>query len=116
MDYEDPPQVPEPNTQKSKKLESKPSGYQFQLSSSSSLLFWIEADGDLVSGSITTPNPPAWPCRSPSSSSSEVCAADLSAIGFSVCIGDIEATNGFVDIEAPTTGDGVGVDHAFNRD
>jgi len=98
------------------KVESEPSGYQFQSSSSSSLLFWTEADGDVVSGFITTPNPPAWPCRSPSSSSNEVCAADLSGIGLSVCVGDIEATNGFVDIDAPMTGDCAGADHAFNRD
>ena len=96
-------------------MESELSGYQFQ-SSSSSLLFWTEADGDVVSGFITTPNPPVWPCRSPSSSSNEVCAADLSGIGLSVCVGDIEATNGFVDIDASMTGDCVGADHAFNKD
>jgi hypothetical protein len=94
----------------------KTSGYQFQSSSSSSLLFWTEFDGDVVSGFITTPNPPVWPCRSPSSSSSEVRVADLSAIGFSVRVGDIEAMNGFVDIETPVTGDGVGTDHALKRD
>ena len=98
------------------KVEYKPSGYQFQSSSSSSFLFWAEADGELVSGFITTPNPLVWPCRSPSSSSSEVFAADLPGMAFSVCVGDIEATNGFVDIDAPLTGDGVGEDHAFNRD
>jgi len=69
-----------------------------------------------VSGFITTPNPLVWPRRSPSSSNSEVCAVDLSGTGLSVCVGDIEATNGFVVIDTPTTGDGVGVDHAFNKD
>ena len=97
------------------KVEPEPSGYQFQ-SSSSSLLFWTEADGDVVSGFITTPNPPAWRCRSPSSSSSEVRAVDLSGTGFSVRVGDIEAMNGFADIDTPVTGDGVGADHAFKRD
>ena len=78
-------------------------------------MFWTETDGDVESGFIITPNPPAWHCRSPSSSS-EVCAADLSGSGFSVSIGDIEATNGFVDTDVPVTGDDVGVDHAFKRD
>ena len=69
-----------------------------------------------MSGFITTPNPLVWPCRSPSSSSSEVFRAVPSGMGFSVCVGDIEATNGFVDIDTPETGDGEGEDHAFNRD
>jgi len=100
---------------KRKKVES--SNYQFQSSSSSSsLLFWTEAGGDLVSGFITTPNPLVCPRRSSSSSRSEVCAAGLSGIGYSVCVGDIEATNGFVDIDTPTTGDTVGADHAVSRD
>lgn len=108
--------TPETWTGKRKKVEYKPSGYQFQSSSSSSFLFWAEADGDMVSGFITTPNLFAWPCRSPSSSSSEVFAAVLSGMGFSVSVGDTEATNGFMDIDAPVAGVGVGEDHAFNRD
>lgn len=70
----------------------------------------------MASGFITTPNPLVWACRSPSSSSSEVFTANLSGMGFSVCVGDIEATNGFVDTDAPLMGDGVGEDHAFNRE
>lgn len=101
---------------KRKESGIQPSGYQFQSSSSSSFLLWTEADGDMVSSFIKTPNPPVWPCRSPSSSSSEVFTADISGMGFSVCVGDTEATNGFVDTEAPLTSDGVGEDHAFSRD
>lgn len=108
--------ISKPKTPKRKKPGIKASGYQFQSSSSSSLLFWTEVDGDVESGFITTPNPPAWPCRSPSSSSNEVCAADLPGIEISVCVGNMEVTSGFVDIEAPVTGDGVGVDHAFKKD
>ena len=94
------------------------SGYQFQSSSSasSSFLFWTETDGNMVSGFITTPNPLVCPCRSPSSPRDEVFTAGVSATGFSVRVGDIEATNGFVDIDTPVMGDGVGEDHAFNRD
>ena len=108
--------TPETNMPKRRKVESKCSDYQFQSSSSSSLLFWTGAVGDMGFGFITTPNPPVLPRRSPSSSSSEVCAADLPGIGFSICVGDTEATNGFVDIDAPVIGEGVGVDHAFMKD
>lgn len=40
----------------------------------------------------------------------------ICGIGLSVRVGDIEATNGFVVIDAPVTGDGEEVVHAFNRD